>query len=394
MLQKTPSVWAVVVPGAAAMALAMGVGRFGFTPILPLMQDQAGLAPAQGAQLATVNYLGYLLGAVLALVRPAVTSSALAFRVGLIVQVVSLAAMAATTAVPAWALARLGSGVVSAVVFIAVAGVVAAQLSHGGSRSGGWVYGGIGGGIALSGVLVLALERAGTWSTAWWACAGAAAVLGAVAWILPVGTAPGTAPGPVPAPATRTGSGAPARARPGLRRSFVALVVSYLLEGAGYIIAGTFLVAAIRATSPGWIGSSAWVVVGLAALPSSALYARLASSFRPATVLRTALLVQAVGMLLPAVFSGSGAALLAGVVFGGTFLGIVSLGMGTGARMGVPRSAAILTIAFSIGQILGPLAAAPLLGGGYAPALVLGAVIVTVAAIPTLLIRHDGHPAG
>lgn len=388
MLQRTPSVWAVVVPGAAAMALAMGVGRFGFTPILPLMQDQAGLAPAQGAQLATANYLGYLLGAVLALVRPAVTSSAPAFRAGLVVQVASLAAMATTTSVPAWAVARLCSGVASAVVFIAVAGVVAAQLSHGGARSGGWVYGGIGGGIALSGVLVLALESAGTWSTAWWACAGAAAVLGAVAWGLPVGRAPA----PVPAAAPGAGSGAPVRSSPGARRSFAALVVSYFLEGAGYIIAGTFLVAAIRANAPGWIGSGAWVVVGLAALPSSALYARLASSFPPATVLRTALLVQAAGMLLPAVFAGSGVALLAGVVFGGTFLGIVSLGMGTGARMGVPRSAAILTIAFGIGQILGPLAAAPLLGGGYAPALVLGAVIVTVAAVPTLLIR-PGRPA-
>jgi hypothetical protein len=174
----------------------------------------------------------------------------------------------------------------------------------------------------------------------------------------------------------------------------VALVVSYLLEGAGYIIAGTFLVAAIRATSPGWIGSSAWVVVGLAALPSSALYSRLASRFPPAMVLRTALLVQAVGMLLPAVFSGSSMALFAGVVFGGTFLGIVSLGMGTGARMGIPRSAAILTIAFSIGQILGPLAAAPLLGGGYAPALVLGAVIVTLAAVPTLFIGSGRNATG
>ncbi|GGG67028.1 MFS transporter [Kocuria dechangensis] len=390
MLQKTPSVWAVVVPGAAAMALAMGVGRFGFTPILPLMQDQAGLAPEQGAQLATANYLGYLLGAVLALVRPAVTSSVPAFRAGLVVQVASLAAMATTASVPAWAVARVCSGVASAVVFIAVAGVVAAHVSQGGARSGGWVYGGIGGGIVLSGVLVLALEGAGTWSTAWWACAGTAAVLCAAAWILPVGRSPA----PVPAAAPAPGAGAPVGSRPGVRRSFVALVVSYFLEGAGYIIAGTFLVAAIRATSPGWIGSSAWVVVGLAALPSSALYARLASSFPPATVLRTALLVQAAGMLLPAVFSGSGVALLAGVVFGGTFLGIVSLGMGTGARMGVPRSAAILTIAFSIGQILGPLAAAPLLGRGYAPALVLGAVIVTVAAIPTLLIRSDRHAAG
>ena len=134
------------------------------------------------------------------------------------------------------------------------------------------------------------------------------------------------------------------------------------------------------------------MLVGLAALPSAVLYARLARSSPPATVLRTALLVQAVGMLLPAVFTGSGAALLAGVIFGGTFLGIVSLGMGTGARMGIPRSGAILTIAFSLGQILGPLAAAPLIHHGYAPALVLGAVIVMLAAVPTLLIRPGAPP--
>jgi predicted MFS family arabinose efflux permease len=292
----------------------MGVGRFGFTPILPLMQDQAGLAPEQGAQLATANYLGYLLGAVLALVWPAATTSAAAFRAGLVAQVASLAAMAVTTSVPVWAAARLCSGVASAVVFIAVAGAVAACLSCRGSSRRGWVYGGIGGGIAVSGVLVLALEHTGTWTTAWWACAATAAALDAVAWTLPVDRAPA----PAPTPVTTTSSLASCSPRPDVRGSFVALVVSYFLEGAGYIIAGTFLVAGIRATAPGWVGSSTWVLVGLAALPSAVLYARLARSFPPAAVLRTALLAQAVGMLLPAVFTGSGAALIAGVIFGGT----------------------------------------------------------------------------
>ncbi len=384
MLQKPPSVRAVVVPGAAAMAMAMGVGRFGFTPILPLMQDQAGLAPDQGAQLATANYLGYLLGAVLALVWPATASTRFAYRAGLVTQVVSLAAMATSTSVPVWAAARLCSGIASAMVFITVAGAVAARLSCRGSNRGGWVYGGIGGGIAVSGVLVLALEHTGTWTTTWWACAATATALGAAAWTLPVGRAPA----PTPTAAPKAGSVALPPSRSYASGSFVALVVSYFLEGAGYIIAGTFLVAAIRVTAPGWIGSGAWVLVGLAALPSAALYARLARSFPPATVLRIALLFQAIGMLLPTVFPGSAAALLAGIIFGATFLGIVSLGMGTGARMGVPRSAAILTIAFSAGQILGPLVAAPLLRYGYTPVLVLGAVIVALAAAPTLAIRQ------
>lgn len=86
------------------MAPAMLVGRFGPTPILPPMQDRAGLVPARGAQLATVDYLGRLLSAASALMRPAGTSSVLAFRAGPVVQVVGLAAMAVTAAVPAWVL--------------------------------------------------------------------------------------------------------------------------------------------------------------------------------------------------------------------------------------------------------------------------------------------------
>ncbi|MET7542633.1 YbfB/YjiJ family MFS transporter [Streptomyces sp. NPDC005507] len=55
--------------------------------------------------------------------------------------------------------------------------------------------------------------------------------------------------------------------RPCTRRWFTALLASYLLEGMGYIIAGTFLVAALQEGAPGWIGSGAWIVVGLALRP-------------------------------------------------------------------------------------------------------------------------------
>lgn len=48
--------WRIVGQGAAALAAGMGVGRFAYTPILPLMHVQAGLSPQLGAQLATANY--------------------------------------------------------------------------------------------------------------------------------------------------------------------------------------------------------------------------------------------------------------------------------------------------------------------------------------------------
>ena len=51
--------------GLLALAVAMGIGRFAFTPVLPMMQADLGLSLAQGSWLASANYLGYLLGALL-----------------------------------------------------------------------------------------------------------------------------------------------------------------------------------------------------------------------------------------------------------------------------------------------------------------------------------------
>src|SRR5258706_15198584 len=57
--------------GMLALAVAMGIGRFAFTPLLPLMQDEYGLTVAGGTWLATANYAGYLAGALVALAVPA-----------------------------------------------------------------------------------------------------------------------------------------------------------------------------------------------------------------------------------------------------------------------------------------------------------------------------------
>jgi predicted MFS family arabinose efflux permease len=369
-----------VLPAAAAMAMAMGIGRFGFTPILPTMQEQAGLSPAEGAHLATINYAGYLIAAVLALACPAAASTSALYRIWITVQVASLAAMPLTTAVPVWAAARLLSGICSALIFIAVAGSIAACLSNRPQHITGWVYGGIGGGIALSGALVLSVENVENWAATWWLYAVAAVVLGALAWTLPVGTSstrPERGRHPVRPESEAKHRGA----------SFAALVLSYFLEGLGYIIAGTFLVALIRETSPAWLGSSVWIVVGLAALPSSVLYGRFTQSYPTASIMRLALLLQAAGMVLPVVIPGAWSAITAGLLFGGTFQGITALAIAAGAQLHVPRSAATLTIAFSAGQLLGPVAAAPFLSHGYGAALGGGAAIVALAAIPTLLIR-------
>jgi hypothetical protein len=166
------------------------------------------------------------------------------------------------------------------------------------------------------------------------------------------------------------------------------LLLAYTLEGVGYIIAGTFLVAAIDQTASTTLGSSAWIIVGVAAAPSAALWAGLSRIWSRPTLLAVALGAQAAGIALPALVGGTTAALASAVLFGGTFLGVATLALATGAHLRMPRAVAILTTGYSIGQIAGPLLVTPTLHHSYRPALLAGAVIVAVAAVAALVLRH------
>jgi hypothetical protein len=140
-------------------------------------------------------------------------------------------------------------------------------------------------------------------------------------------------------------------------------------------------VAAIDQSAPHWAGTGAWVLAGLAALPSSALWARLSHTWSRPTLLAAALLIQAVGVALPALFGGIGPALVSAAAFGATFVGISTLALAEGNRLRVPRAVAILTTGYSVGQIAGPLLVTPLLHDGYDQALLIAALILVAAAL-------------
>jgi MFS family permease len=365
----------VVAQGAAALAVSMGIGRFVYTPILPLMVREAGLSKSSGASLATANYAGYLLGALAGIVAPALVRSTGVMRVALLVSVATLALMPATHDDAAWFVLRFVSGSASALVFMFA---VSAMLSHlqDADHLVGWGFGGVGAGIAVSGVLVLITGSISTWSAAWWSSALAALLLSGVAW--------GLAP---PVPDARVTASRKADDVPRVHRWFAALFAAYSLEGVGYIIAGTFLVAAIGAKSPGWAGAGAWILVGICALPASAMWAALGHRWTRPSLLFAALLLQAIGIGLPAVAGGVAPALVGAALFGSTFLGIGSLVLALGAHLQFPRAIALLTTGYSVGQILGPQIVRPLLRNGYQAALLVGAAIVLGAALAAAVLR-------
>ena len=371
--KTTPGPWAIVGPGAAALAAGMGIGRFVYTPILPLMHAQAGLSPQLGAELATANYLGYLVGALAAIFIPAVTRSQLVLRLSLLVLAASLALMPATHAGGVWLSLRLVAGTASALIFVIAISALFSGLRAHAPHLVGWGFGGVGAGIALSGGLVLVLRSAGSWQQAWWSAAALALVCSALAWRLPT---------------TGQQVRAPQRADQAGRYWFAALLTSYCLEGVGYIIAGTFLVAAIDQTGPAWAGSFAWVLAGLAAVPTAASWAWLSRIWSRPTLLVAALGVQAIGIALPVLAGGVAAALVAAILFGATFLGISTIVLAVGAHLRVPHAVALLTTGYGAGQILGPLVVAPFLRGGYHQALLIGAAVVLLAALAAAALRR------
>ncbi|OBB61529.1 MFS transporter [Mycobacterium sp. 852013-51886_SCH5428379] len=342
----------------------MGIGRFVYTPILPLMTAQAGLSPAAAGGLATANYAGYLAGALAGIAAPRTIRTTATWRAAIAAVVAGLALMPLTHSVVAWLTIRTVAGFASAVVFVIA---VDWMLDHSRGRSAhlpGWGFGGVGVGIALSGLVVFALPAAG-WQTAWWSSAALAAAVGVPAWRMR-----GAAPPPVTATAERTGS----------RRWFVVLLACYSLEGVGYIIAGTFLVAAIRQATPGGLGNGAWVLVGVAAAPSAALWAMASARWSRPSLLTAALVMQAGGIAAPALFGGTAAALIGAVLFGATFIGVSGMALAAGRELAFPGAVAGLTAGYSVGQILGPVVVTPLLHQGFRPALMVAAAVVTVSA--------------
>lgn len=351
---------------AAGLAGAMGVGRFAFTPLLPVMVDAQRLGPGGGAVVATANYAGYLLGAVLLARRPRwETRTALWFSAVALVASEILMAVPAPTAVAATL--RLVAGVASAFVFVGCANAMSRYDSTG--RGAGIAFGGVGFGIALTGVLVLSARSSLTWQELW------------------IGSAVLTAVLLVPVLSLETEPGAPVR-RGTIRAPWAwrALLAAYFLEGAGYIVIGTFLVAAVSAQRGATLGSSVWIVAGAAAVPSTLLWVMLARRTSPVIALPIALVAQCFSALLPAVTDAPWALVTAAGLFGATFMGIVMLAIRVGADLADGPVAATLTACYGAGQMLGPLAAAPLLGHGYTPAFTLATLLIIAATLSALAI--------
>jgi predicted MFS family arabinose efflux permease len=369
--------------GLLAMAAGLGIGRFVYTPILPPMVEALQLSKGQAGLIASANFIGYLAGALLGAVR--LPGSRRAWLLAaLALNAVCLAGMGAAATMPFFIALRLIAGAASAFVLIFSSSLVLDRLAEAGRASLSAVhFAGVGVGIALSAVLVAALLGAhAAWTMLWFASAALSAAAGvAVALLVPPDNG---------APQAARAPGKASRS-PGL----TGLIVAYGLFGFGYVITATFIVDLVRGTPAiAHLEPYIWLVVGLSAVPSVALWTALGARWGVLRAYIAANLVEAVGVAASALWVQTAGVIVAAIFLGGTFVGLTALGL-VAARDGnggdPRRRIALMTVSFSLGQILGPIFAGYLYdatGSLSTPSLAAAAALVVAAVLSAFAERQ------
>ena len=346
----------VCVAAMFSLAVAMGVGRFAFTPLFPLMVRDGLLDAEGGALLAASNYLGYLVGALLA-ARIKLRPEAL-LALGLISTVLVTAAIGWTSAFSLWTILRFIAGVTSAWTLVATSAWGLGWLvSLGRLHMAGAIFAGVGLGIAAVGLFCLLVAGPEMASMRIWV---ELALLAAVAVLIPL-----TLSNYLRAPTTRANTSAihspsdTSRPPPLPTRG---LIVCYALFGFGYILPATYLptIAQQLVDDPQVFGL-AWPLFGLAAALSTVVVSWSLKKANPLRVWAFSHLLMGIGVLLPAIWTSLTSIAIAAFLVGSTFMVITMVGLQEARARAQHEATAVLgwmTTGFALGQLMGPLTSA------------------------------------
>lgn len=368
-----------LIGGIFTLVIAMGIGRFSYTVILPYMQETFAFSRATAGFLATSNYLGYLVGALVA-GRLQLADKRIPFlQIALVMSILTTAFMGFTDTIMVWYVLRFISGVMSAFIFVVAASLVLDQLARiDKAHLSGLFYSGVGMGIALSAIIVSPIHAIFNWNGTWIALALFCIILFIFIIIFIQ---------PVTSSAQQKGSTAKAspKAPPAIWMKW--LIISYSLEGLGYIVTGTFIVS-IAEESTSFHGDAAfvWFVVGVAAIPSCIVWSKLAQGYGYVRTLLISMLFQGLGIVLPAFATNTITLYISAFIFGATFMGITTVATTLARQISPVNSHQILgylTAGYALGQMIGPSLAGALANytNSYQYALFGATAVIVVGAL-------------
>ncbi len=390
--------WRVALAGMVSLAVAMGIGRFAFTPLLPMMLSDGVIDLATSSWLASANYLGYLVGALLCTFQPmvwrrmgwrgAVHLTAMV-RAGLVATTVLTLGMALHLPV-LWPLLRFLAGVASALVFVYVSTWSLTRLAQMQlPEMGALIYAGPGAGIVVSGLAASVMVQWQQSAAMGWLVFGLlAAALSALLW-------PTLRAAPVPSDtASVPASAASANTRPAPapgRSELVLLALAYGLAGLGYIISATFLPVIARQSIPGSpLLDLFWPIFGLGIIIGALVASRIRSKLDLRLRLVVCYLIQGVGIMVGLVWPTSAGFAWGSLLLGMPMTAITYFAMQEVRRLSPQQPASLmglLTAVYGLGQIVGPPLAAAFLArsasveAGFSAALGVAAAVLLLGAL-------------
>ena len=339
--------------GALLLLVVHTLGRFIYTPMLPRLVDDGLLTLQQGATIATWNYVGYLLGALIAMRWYSLDKIKLFLPWAVGFSVLSTFAQTQAETVGWLTLLRLINGITNGIVFVQVPSLILEWLnSRGKAALSGLVYLGVGAGLIISS---LAVSLPAPWlqgAERWWPAALLALPMAVWGWRqlslievqeIPVCSAPKNKQGKVVL----------------FDRASIPLFLSYAGAGLGYILPMTFLpmLARLLLEQNHLLIDGSWLLVALSTLPAAWLWNRLGGSLGDGPALRLNYAVQLLGVLAVILLPGPAGIVLCALLVGNTFLGTVLLTQRLARSLHPhqgPKLSAALVALYGFTQLTGP----------------------------------------
>lgn len=382
----------VVVGLAMAPTVALGLARFAYALLLPPMRAELGWDYAVAGTLNTANAAGYLVGALAAAAIGRHFGDKKVFAVSLLLTAMAVGASGLTDAYSLQLALRFLAGCTGALAFVAGAGLTAAAAQGGTPGRAptllGVYFAGGGLGVALSALAVPPLISLAGWRGGWLALGGLSLAATLLAWAV-LGRAPDT------------GSVAGRQGRGGWSARFLApKLIAYALFGAGYIAYATFIIAYLRGTEhlASSVASAFWAMLGLSSIVGAFAWGPVLSRLKGGRGAAATIGMVTIGAALPLAWPGATGAFLSAVLFGGSFLAVVAAVTSFARRAARPHAwtsvIAALTVAFGIGQSIGPVLSGAFSDGpgGVRAGLWLSVAILAVAGLVALAQREPDNP--
>ena len=391
---------------STALAVAMGIGRFAFTPILPLMIQEGTVHLAQTAWLSSSNYIGYLVGA-LSLLKSKRHPLFVMLGLSLVTLTTWLASLSSFGGL---LVLRFLAGVASAWVLVSISAFAINWLKSRQVASSGLIYTGVGIGITLTGLIcsyfifqsataaIAAQSSLSPLSSRLWQYLGMIALLATlfVTFLLAKINSQFASTAAASIAAAKTNPSKAAHTNPTAsitpaKLKLAKVLTAYGLFGFGYILPATFLPQIAKQWLSGQSYLLIWPFFGLAAALSVVLsqgLQRRYNNFSLLGVWRVSQIIMAVGTLLPALWQSLAGLMLSALMVGGTFMVVTMAGLQVAASQitHYPKYnlSALMTASFAFGQLIGPLTALVATGKNIWLALLPVSAIVLLIGVALL----------